>query len=320
MSSYAHASPPTAVGGIPSQFNATKRTVHVASWIALLLVVFPFARGALTTSFKVGMAVPDGATTFGQTLWLYDWWNASFGIKLEHTHRLTGMILGVVILALSIVIFFTEERAYIRWIGMLSLGLVIVQGLLGRWRVDENDVWGREYAMLHGSWAQLVLASLVALMVVTSKWWLDARQSPSPNANSIQRWSLGLVALTYMQIVVGAFYRHQSTGFYIHATIGYSLFLVMLVTAFLILLDDSARKRLMAPLAIAFLGVFAQIILGNASALVYGDTPREFVTNISNLQAFTTAGHQVVGSIFFAATIVLAMASRRVLAQGDVAA
>jgi heme a synthase len=313
MSGDALASPATS-------YDLTKRAIHIASWTALLLVAFPFALGALTTSFRVGMAVPDGSTTFGQTLWLYDWAKASFGIKLEHTHRLAGMWLGIVILILSITIFFTESRAYIRWIGMLSLGLVIVQGMLGRWRVEENDVWGREYATLHGSWAQLVFASLVALMGVTSKWWFEARQSFSLNARSIQRWSLGLVSLTYLQIVVGAFYRHQSRGFYIHATIGYSLFLVMLVTAFLVLLDDAARKRLMAPLAIAFLGVFAQIILGNASAIVYGETPREFVTKITNLQAFTTAGHQVVGSIFFAATIVLAMASRRVLTQKDDAA
>jgi len=303
----------------PLAFDATKKTIHVAAWVALVLLVFPFVLGALTTSFKVGMAVPDGATTFGQTLWSYDWRKSWWGVKLEHTHRLTAATLGLVILANCITIFFTENRAFVRWLGMASLGLVTVQGLLGRYRVDENALWGREFATFHGAFAQIVLAAVVALMVVTSPWWVVGRRDSSPNAVSIQRWSLGLVGLTYLQIVVGAFYRHQSRGFYIHSTIGYTLFLVMLVTAFLVLLDDSARKRLVAPLAIAFVGVFAQIILGNASALVYGDTPREFVTHISNLQAFTTAGHQVVGSIFFAATIVLAMASRRVLAQGDVA-
>ena len=302
-------------GSIAPNYGATKRVIHVASWIALLLVVFPFALGALTTSFRVGMAVPDGATTFGQTLWLYDWAQASFGIKLEHTHRLAGMWLGIVILVLSVTIFFTEERAYVRWIGMLALGLVIVQGLLGRWRVNENDRWGREYATLHGSWAQLVLAALVALVVVTSRWWVNAARSVSANARAIQRWSLGLAVLTYLQIVVGAFYRHQSRGFYVHATIGYTLFLVALVTTFLILLDDAARRRLGGVLALVGAGIFAQVILGNAAAMVYGDTPREFVTNISNKQAFTTAGHQVVGSIVFGATIALAMASRRVLAQ-----
>src|SRR6478752_2055177 len=109
MSGYANASPPTAVGGTSTNFDLTKRIIHVAAWVALLLVVFPFALGALTTSFRVGMAVPDGSTTFGKTLWLYDWWNASFGIKLEHTHRLAGMWLGIVILILSITIFFTES-------------------------------------------------------------------------------------------------------------------------------------------------------------------------------------------------------------------
>jgi heme a synthase len=297
------------------QFGPTQKTIHVASWIALVLLIAPFLLGALTTSFKVGMAVPDGATTFGQSLLTYDWRKSWWGVQLEHTHRLAGATLGFVMIALCFLIFFTEKRQFVRWMGMASLALVIAQGMLGIIRVEDNARWGREWATFHGSFAQIVLASIVFLTAVTSPWWIVGIREASGNARSIQRWSLALAAMTYLQIVVGAFYRHQSQGFYIHATIGYALFLVFLFTAALVLLDATARRRLGVVLGIAFAGVFAQIILGNASALVYGNMPREFVTEISNLQAFTTAAHQLVGSVFFASTVALALASRRMLVQ-----
>jgi len=298
--------------------SRTERTIHIASWIALLLLVFPFLSGALTTSFNVGMAVPDGATTFGQPLWRYNWKESWWGIKLEHTHRLAGSTLGAIVFVACLTIFFTEKRQFVRWLGMASLALVIAQGMLGIMRVEDNARWGREWATFHGSFAQIVLATLVFLTAATSPWWILGDRVVSSNAHSIQRSTLALAALTYVQIVVGALYRHQSRGFHIHATIGYALFLVLLFTAALVLLDPVARKRLGVTLGIAFAGVFAQIILGNASALVYGNTPREFVTEITNLQAFTTAGHQLVGSVFFASTVALALASRRLLAQGNV--
>jgi cytochrome c oxidase assembly protein subunit 15 len=298
--------------------SATQRTIHAGAWIALLLLILPFLLGALTTSFKVGMAVPDGATTFGQSLLTYDWRKSWWGVQLEHTHRLAGATLGFVMIALCLSIFFTEKRQFVRWLGMASLGLVIAQGMLGIIRVEDNARWGREWATFHGSFAQIVLATLVFLTAATSPWWILGDRVASPNARSIQRWTLALVVLTYVQIVVGALYRHQSRGFHIHATIGYALFLVYLYTAALVLLDPIARKRLGVVLGIAFAGVFAQIILGNASALVYGATPREFVTEITNLQAFTTAGHQLVGSVFFASTVALALASRRMLVQENV--
>lgn len=83
------------------------RTAPLARTLARLLVVSTLLLlgvGGLVTTYRVGMAVPDWPTTFGQTMFSYplgemleDW-----GRTLEHSHRLLASIVGL----LSIVLLF----------------------------------------------------------------------------------------------------------------------------------------------------------------------------------------------------------------------
>ena len=62
-------------------------------WMALFAALFTlpllFVGGSVTT-YRVGLAVPDWPNTFGINMFLYDFWNAPFGVRVEHTHRLYG--------------------------------------------------------------------------------------------------------------------------------------------------------------------------------------------------------------------------------------
>src|SRR5262245_38586844 len=51
--------------------------------------------GGSVTVYRVGMAVPDWPTTFGMNMFLYRFWNAAWGVQVEHTHRLFGAAVGV---------------------------------------------------------------------------------------------------------------------------------------------------------------------------------------------------------------------------------
>ncbi len=53
-----------------------------------------FVGGSVTT-YRVGMAVPDWPTTFGMNMFLYDFWNAAWGVFVEHSHRLYGAAVGL---------------------------------------------------------------------------------------------------------------------------------------------------------------------------------------------------------------------------------
>ncbi len=51
--------------------------------------------GGSVTTYRVGLAVPDWPQTFGINMFLYDFWNAPFGVRVEHTHRLYGAAVGL---------------------------------------------------------------------------------------------------------------------------------------------------------------------------------------------------------------------------------
>ena len=59
-------------------------------WVAVFAAVFTlpllFVGGSVTT-YRVGMAVPDWPTTFGMNMFMYDFWNAPFGVRVEHTQH-----------------------------------------------------------------------------------------------------------------------------------------------------------------------------------------------------------------------------------------
>ena len=143
-------------------------------WIALFATVFTlpllFVGGSVTT-YRVGLAVPDWPTTFGDNMFVYDFWNAPFGVRIEHAHRLYGAAVGLATLVLAGWFLAFERRAWIKWLGVLAVVAVIVQGILGGTRVTEVSTL---LAAVHGCMGQAFFGLLVTLCVVTGRRWSKA--------------------------------------------------------------------------------------------------------------------------------------------------
>src|SRR3954466_14581961 len=111
-------------------------------WMAVFAAVFTlpllFVGGSVTT-YRVGMAVPDWPTTFGINMFLYDFWNAPFGVRVEHSHRLYGAAVGLSTLVLAGWFLAAERRRSMKWLGVLAVLAVIGQGVLGGTRVTRNS-------------------------------------------------------------------------------------------------------------------------------------------------------------------------------------
>jgi heme a synthase len=87
------------------------RTAPLARSLAQLLVLTTLLLlgvGGLVTTYRVGMAVPDWPTTFGQTMFSYPLGEMleDLGLTLEHSHRLLGSVVGL----LSIALLFAVAR------------------------------------------------------------------------------------------------------------------------------------------------------------------------------------------------------------------
>src|SRR5947209_14296364 len=119
------------------QRPAYRRGPH---WVAVFAAVFTwplvFVGGSVTT-YRVGMAVPDWPTTFGINMFLYDFWNAPFGVRVEHAHRLYGAAVGLATAFLAGWFLAVERRRSLKALGFLALALVVVQGVLGGTRVTQ---------------------------------------------------------------------------------------------------------------------------------------------------------------------------------------
>src|SRR5512132_4020986 len=104
--------------------------------IVLACATFPLLFiGGLVTSKGAGLAVPDWPTTFGHNMFLYPWSKMIGNIFYEHSHRLVASFVGLLAIALAVAFWLRERRAWLRWLSLIALGLVITQGVLGGLRV-----------------------------------------------------------------------------------------------------------------------------------------------------------------------------------------
>src|SRR4051812_49628523 len=80
--------------------------------------------GGLVTSHGAGMSVPDWPNSYGYNTFLFPPRLWVGGILYEHTHRLMGTVVGMLVIALTIVAWTKDRRPHIRWVCTALLGTV----------------------------------------------------------------------------------------------------------------------------------------------------------------------------------------------------
>lgn len=183
--------------------------------LSTLMLIFI---GGLVTSHGAGLAVPDWPTTYGENMFTYPIAKWQGGILYEHGHRLFASFVGFLVIGLAFWQL-VDRRTTVRTLGFLALALVVAQGVLGgvsvlmrlQWATPE-PVW---FATLvfHGVLAQSFLALTVVLAYLQSEEYRSRLASPEPAAPpTVRRWALAVMALIFIQLVVGASMRHRGAG------------------------------------------------------------------------------------------------------------
>jgi heme a synthase len=283
------------------------RTSRGPHWIALCAAVCTlpllFVGGSVTT-YRVGLAVPDWPTTFGINMFLYDFWNAPFGVRVEHTHRLYGAAVGLFCVVLAAWFLAFERRRWLKAMGVLALAAVIVQGVLGGTRVTQVSTL---LAAVHGSMGQAVFGLMVALCVWTGRDWQTAGP-PLPDSGHVVRRSLVLLCLVAAQIMLGSWLRHFGTWAVL--TVHCVFALAVWGHAVALLLRVQRERSLYAALrpsaqALA-LTTSLQVLLGVVSfiyLLPFDGTPRP----VAFYQAVARTSHQTNGALVMACAVVLCL-------------
>ena len=161
----------------------------------------------MVTSKGVGLAVPDWPTTFGYNMFLFPVSKWIGGVLFEHTHRLIASTVGFLTIILAIWLWRTEDRPAVRTLGLLAVGGVILQGILGGLRVT---MLKDQIGIFHACLAQAFVGLIVLIAIVTTNSW----RSLAPDVDlrkivPIKTLAIATTIAIYLQLALGATMRHQ---------------------------------------------------------------------------------------------------------------
>jgi cytochrome c oxidase assembly protein subunit 15 len=290
----------------------TPRWLHRWAVLTVAATALLLAIGAVVTTFKVGMADPVWPT-YPWHLLLISWDEPSAGFLIEHTHRLAGYIVGCCVILLAVGLWLAAPRR-LAWLGVVALGGVIAQGLLGGFRVYLHALFGPNLAAIHGLFAQVVFSLLVGLAVLTSPRFAAAAL-PGEDSRRLLRPGLVLTTAAFAQLASGVLLRHLgdtiaqrvhfATAF---AVVGAAAWLGAVVAA-----SPDARRLLGGPLLLlgGFLAV--QVLLGVEAWLSkFSGVVLPELQTVTIPQAVIRTAHVPIGSWVLAASVAITLlASRR---------
>src|SRR5580700_10099134 len=147
--------------------RSAPRWLHIWAIMTVIATAVLLALGGLVTTLRVGMADPIWPTT-PWYLFAESWVEPKPGFLIEHGHRLAGWIVGMLSIVLAAGLWLKGATFGVKTLGLACLFGVIVQGLLGGFRVRLNALYGLDLAVIHGCFAQLVFGLLVVTAVATA--------------------------------------------------------------------------------------------------------------------------------------------------------
>lgn len=272
------------------------KTVLAATFILIVA-------GGLVTSTGSGLSVPDWPLSYGQFFP-----PMVGGIRFEHTHRVIAAIVGLMTFAMAALLFKYEKRRWVRNLGFVAAGTILIQAILGGLTVLYLlPAW---ISVLHACLAQTFFCLVASIAWVTSDSW--GQNGGGPNAKdaaSLRRLAMITVCFVYLQLIVGAIVRHAcGAGLHFHYVFAFLVVLHVLLIIRRTTVSESLRKTLLGhALLLGFLA-FSQVFLG-LGALVFKYLLSE--PSPGTAQVLLTASHQSNGALLLAATVLFAIRSFR---------
>src|SRR5213593_1901685 len=184
------------------------RWLNRFAWLTCVATLLLICSGGMVTSKNVGLAVPDWPTTFGYNMFLFPISKWVGGILFEHTHRLMGSLVGFLTILLAVWLWLSEDRQWVRKLGVIALAGVILQGILGGLRVT---MMKDEIGIFHACVAQAFLGLLVVIALVTTNFWRRLANQPIDLQKfaALKAVAIAITVAIYVQLALGATMRHQ---------------------------------------------------------------------------------------------------------------
>jgi cytochrome c oxidase assembly protein subunit 15 len=280
-----------------------KFAVFVVCWTVLL-----FFAGALVTSKDAALSVPDWPKSFGT--WFPSLRMLAGGAFFEHSHRIIAGCLGIFTLVLAILVWMKEKRLWLRWFSAIAVGGVVAQAVLGGEVVRQLlHYW---LPVAHASFAQIVFAAVLSIAVFTSKWWVTEQpQLEDSGAPSIHFLTILNAAAIYLQVILGAGFRHKEIPVWPHLAGALVVLGVVMWTA-IVLRKRFGQSRELSKARMLLHAIFGtQFLLGFGaywSRISTADAPQPMPVMV-----LLTVIHTVIGAILFAFSVLIVLLCYRLV-------
>jgi heme a synthase len=292
--------------------------IHRYAKLVTVFTVLLIAAGGMVTSTGSGLSVPDWPTTYGWNMFTFPLSKWVGGIRYEHSHRLIASTVGFLTIVLAFWTWRVERRRWVRMLGFLCLGAVILQGLLGGLTV--LLFLPPPVSIGHAALAQIFFCLTLTLALVTSPGWAAP---VTPVSDPVLRRIAALTtAAVYTQIILGATMRHTNAGMaiptfplafghlvppawspqiaihYAHRVGALAVTVGVLATAGHVLHHYRGRRELVGPAALLLVLLCSQITLG------------AFVV-LTALNPVINTAHVVNGALVLGTSLVLTLRAYR---------
>jgi cytochrome c oxidase assembly protein subunit 15 len=259
--------------------------------------------GALVTSNDAGLSVPDWPTSFGS---IYKIPHMVGGVRFEHTHRMIAEFVGLLTIILAVWTWRVEKRRWMKALAVGGLGTVIAQGVLGGLTV--LFYLPPAISSAHAALAQTFFCIAVAIAVFTGRRWVEEVPEVELDSRRPSLITLSLLSIfvLYVQLILGAMFRHHGMSWWPHVVNAPVVALVLTWTAVRALAVYSKIEAVRRP-SIVLLGLLiTQLCLGFVAFLTRVAWGRDAVQPELPM-VMSTVAHVAVGALLLATAVVLAI-------------
>jgi len=289
-----------ALKAVSTPYNSRLHAYAVfVACVTLVLIV----AGALVTSNDAGLSVPDWPTSFGS---IYKIPHMVGGIRFEHTHRVIAEFVGLNTIVLALWTWFAERRRWLRFLAVAALGTVILQGVLGGLTV--LYFLPPAISSAHAAVAQTFFCIAVCIALFTGRNWIEEvpRVEPETRRPSLFTLTLLSVFVLYVQLILGAMFRHKGLSWWPHVAHAAIVAIVLTWTA-VRALSQYSRIADVKKSAIMMLSlVITQLCLGFVAFLTRVEWGKD-AAQPELPMVISTVTHVAVGALLLATAVILAI-------------
>jgi cytochrome c oxidase assembly protein subunit 15 len=282
--------------------RAHHRFAVFTAFAAFVLVI----AGALVTSNDAGLAVPDWPTTFHS----FGMPRMVGGVLYEHGHRMIAGFTILLTLAIAVWTWRVERRRWMKNLALAAFATIIVQAILGG--ITVLHFLPPLVSTAHAIVGQTFFCIAVIIALFTGRRWVheEPRTALETRRPSLIALTLLSVLALYVQLFLGAMFRHKGMGWQPHVFNAAIVAIILTWTAVRVLSYYSSLEALRRPAVIMLTLLMVQLCLGFMAFLTKVIWGLGAVQPTSPM-VWSTVAHTAVGALLLATSVVLAIQAWR---------